>query len=105
MSSSETNLEELYARLVEEEEDDGGVIVAESEVHPQKTTYVLVGRFLTERNIKFNAMQNVLTSLWRPKEGMEVHDTGGIGIRLCFIIHWIYRKLWMEALGLLSKIC
>lgn len=39
-------------------------------------THVLVGRFLTEKNINFNAMQNVMASLWRPKEGMEVHDLG-----------------------------
>ncbi|KAL8125716.1 hypothetical protein AgCh_013105 [Apium graveolens] len=37
---------------------------------------MLVGRFLTEKNINFNAMQNVLASLWRPKQGLEVHDLG-----------------------------
>lgn len=43
----------------------------------KKTTYVLVGRFLTENNINFQAMQNVMASLWRPKEGMEIQDIGG----------------------------
>lgn len=77
MTAPMTDLEELYARLVLEDQDDGGVIVAEKEVQQTKTTYVLVGRFLTDRTINFNAMQNVLASLWRPREGMEVHDIGG----------------------------
>ncbi|XP_074374460.1 uncharacterized protein LOC141714863 [Apium graveolens] len=38
--------------------------------------YVLVGKFLTEKNINFNAMQNVMAAFWRLKEGMEVHDMG-----------------------------
>lgn len=70
-------MEDLYARLTLEEEEDGGVIVAEVEVQKPKETYVLVGCFLTDKNINFNAMQNVLASLWRPKEGMKVHDIGG----------------------------
>ncbi|WOH11863.1 hypothetical protein DCAR_0831359 [Daucus carota subsp. sativus] len=77
MNSQMTNLEEMYARLAMEEDDTGGVIVAEGDIQQPRNTYVLVGRFLTERNINFNAMQNVLASLWRPKEGMDVHDIGG----------------------------
>lgn len=76
MAASETSLEELYARLALEEEDDGGIVVAEGEIKT-RTTYILVGRFLTEKNINFNAMQNVIASLWRPKEGMEIVDLGG----------------------------
>lgn len=77
MATSATNLEELYARLALEEEAEGGVIIKENEAKPQQPTYVLVGRFLTEKNINFRAMQNVIASLWRPKEGMEIHDIGG----------------------------
>lgn len=29
-----------------------------------------------EKNLNFNAMQTVLSSIWRPKEGMEIHDIG-----------------------------
>lgn len=36
-----------------------------------------MGKFLTEKNVNFHAMQNVMASLWRSKEGMEVHDFGG----------------------------
>lgn len=42
-----------------------------------KPSYMLVEQFLTEKHINFNAMQNVLAGLWRPREGMEVHDMGG----------------------------
>ena len=76
MATSKTSLEELYSQLSIEEEDEGGMVVAWVEIKP-KTTYVLVGQFLTEKNINFNAMQNVIASLWRSKEGMEVHDLGG----------------------------
>lgn len=53
-----------------EDEEGGGVIVVEGDVQKPVVTYVLVGRFLTDKNINFNAMQNVLASLWRSKEGM-----------------------------------
>lgn len=75
MARNPTNLEDLYVRLNLEEEE-GGVIVGNGEIQEHKDTYILVGKFLTEKNINFGAMQNVLASLWRPKEGMEVHDIG-----------------------------
>lgn len=77
METSSTTLEDLYAQLSLEEDEESGVIVPEGQVKKQHNTYVLVGKFLTEKNINFNAMQNVLASLWRPKEGMEIHDLGG----------------------------
>lgn len=77
MNTSGTSLEDLYARLTLEDEEDGGVVVAEGEVQRPVITYVLMGRFVTDKNINFNAMQNVLAALWRPKEGMEVYDIGG----------------------------
>lgn len=46
-------------------------------VEKPKTTYTLIGHFLTDKNINFNVMQNVLASLLCPKEGMEIHDIGG----------------------------
>lgn len=77
MTTSSISLEELYVRLALEEEDEEGVIVPEGEAKKNKKTYVLVGRFLTERkNINFNAMKNVLASLRRPKEGVEIHELG-----------------------------
>lgn len=76
MVTGMTDLDELYARLASEEDDDDGVIVKENEVSKTGNFYVLVGRFLTNKNVNFNVMKNVITSLWRPKEGMEIHDIG-----------------------------
>ncbi|XP_074346858.1 uncharacterized protein LOC141685666 [Apium graveolens] len=71
------NLESLYANLSMEDDDGGGFVVGTEEVQEKKSTFVLVGRFLTDKNINFQAMQNVMASLWRPREGMEVQDLGG----------------------------
>lgn len=75
--AAQESLEELYSRLSLEEDGEGGIIVTGGAPEQKKETYVLVGRFLTEKNINFSAMQNVLASLWRPREGMEIHDIGG----------------------------
>lgn len=77
MAQSHSNLEQMYARLTLEEEDEGGIVLGNEEVQEKKDSFVLVGRFLTEKNINFQAMRNMLASLWRPKEGMEIHDIGG----------------------------
>lgn len=69
-------LEDMYANLVLEDEEEDGVIIANEELSVKENSFVLIGRFLTEKNINFNAMQNVMASLWRPKEGMEIHDLG-----------------------------
>lgn len=84
MESTGKSLEEMYANMILEDEDDGGVTVGKEIVKDTIPKYVLVGRFLTEKNINFNAMQNVMTSLWRPKEGMEVHDLGSFRYSFVF---------------------
>lgn len=74
----------MYANLVIEDEEEGGIIVPSGEVVVQKKTYMLVGKFLTEKNINYNAMQNVMAGLWRPKEGMEVYEMGGLRYSFVF---------------------
>lgn len=69
MATSKQTLEEMYVRLSPEEEEEGGIVVEEGEIKTCNT-YVLVGQFFTEKNINFNTMQNVMVSLWRPREGM-----------------------------------
>lgn len=69
------NLDELYSRLLLEKKEDGGVIVG-AEERQSKNIFILAGKCLTEKNINFNEMWNVLASLWRSKEGMEIHDLG-----------------------------
>lgn len=79
MKNTTMSLEDLYARLEleEGEGENGGMIVGKEEVRQTRLTFVLVSHFLTEKNTNFNAIQNVLASLWRPKEGMKIHDLGG----------------------------
>lgn len=58
----------MYARLTLEEEDEGGVLIGEEELVSNKQSFVLMGKFLTDKNINFLAMQNMMASLWRPKK-------------------------------------
>lgn len=76
MDQSQVSLDDLYAKLAIDDEEEGGVIVQSGEIEQVKESFILVGRFLTEKNVKFNVMQNVLSSIWRPKEGVEIHDIG-----------------------------
>lgn len=76
MERVEEPLEDMYAKLVIAEEEEDEILVANSEIVEQKPTYMLVGKFLTEKNVNFQAMQNLLASLWRPREGMEVYEMG-----------------------------
>ncbi|XP_074336503.1 uncharacterized protein At4g02000-like [Apium graveolens] len=70
-----------------EEEEAEGIIVGAEEGRETKESFVLVGRFLTEKHVNFQAIPNVLASVWRPKEGMEVHDIGGY--RYSFVFYHI----------------
>lgn len=82
-----SSLEELYAKLNMEDEEEPGVVVGVEEVQEKKNSFVLVGRFMTDKNINFQAMKNLLASLWRPKEGMEIHDIGGY--RFSFVFYHV----------------
>ncbi|XP_074326996.1 uncharacterized protein At4g02000-like [Apium graveolens] len=84
MAYNKTNLEKLYENLTIDDEESEGIIVATEAGQERKESFVLVGRFLTEKNINFQAMQNVVTSLWRPKEGVEIHDIGGYRYSVVF---------------------
>lgn len=84
---NKSSLEELYANLAIEDEEEVGVVIGVEEIQKKKDTFVLVGRFMTDKNINFQAMRNLLASIWRPKEGMEVHDIGGY--RFSFIFYHI----------------
>lgn len=68
----------MYAKLVIDEEDAEEIAVANTKIVEQRQSYVLIGRFLKEKNINFNAMQNVMAILWRPREGMQVQNIGGM---------------------------
>ncbi|XP_074323435.1 uncharacterized protein LOC141660354 [Apium graveolens] len=85
MESNVMSLEAMYARLAMEEEEGGGEVEGVTENVQQQPTFVLIGRFLTEKNINFQVMKNVLASIWRPREGMDFYDLGGL--RYSFIFY------------------
>lgn len=87
MGSNTMSLEAMYARLALEEEEGGEQIEGVTENTQRQATFVLIGRFLTDKNINFQAMQNVLASIWRPREGMEIHDLGGL--RYSFVFYHV----------------
>lgn len=84
---NKTSLETLYANLSIEDEEEGGIVLGREEVQEKKTTFVLIGKFLTEKNINLQAMQNVMASIWRPKEGVEIHDIGAY--RYSFVFYHV----------------
>lgn len=63
MAQSQQSSEDLYAKLTVEDEEKRGIIIGKNEIVESKQTYVLVGKFVTEKNINFNVMQNVMASL------------------------------------------
>ncbi|KAL8108439.1 hypothetical protein AgCh_024775 [Apium graveolens] len=84
---NKTSLETLYANLSIEEEEEGGIVLGNEEVQKNKPSFVLICKFLTEKNINLLAMQNVMASIWRPKEGVEIHDIGGY--RYSFVFYHV----------------
>lgn len=81
MASTQPSLEELYARLAIEEGDEGGVFVAKEAVTQIRRRMC----WQTDKNINFSAMQNVLSSLRRRKEGVDIHDIGDM--RYLFVFY------------------
>ncbi|XP_019186519.1 PREDICTED: uncharacterized protein LOC109181223 [Ipomoea nil] len=63
-------------RLEDEEQgvrfDDEGYGIAMQ--LPERRTWTLVGRFLTDRNMKVEMMKRVMASAWRPLMGIEITD-------------------------------
>uniref|UniRef100_A0A803NLH2 Reverse transcriptase n=1 Tax=Cannabis sativa TaxID=3483 RepID=A0A803NLH2_CANSA len=61
--------------LAEEEEDDALAYGVDQTVEfAIDDRWCLVGRFLTERNIDFDAMRHLMASLWQPGKGMYVKE-------------------------------
>ena len=70
---------ETYAALSIEEEDDGGLIITGEDVEDGRDgridfLYCLVGRFLMDKVINFSAMKNIMAALWRPGKGICIKD-------------------------------
>lgn len=78
MASSSYSIEDLGERWDEFqiEEEEGGVLFDESEVLKDEVDarWCLVGRLLSDRPVDFDALRNVMASLWRPGKGMFVKE-------------------------------
>lgn len=63
--SAKKALEENYAKLSINDDEDEGLILEEGngEILPSDVSYCLVGSFLTNRKINFQAMQDTLASI------------------------------------------
>lgn len=64
----ETDMERRYAEISLGDDDDGGLIYDEEEkdLSDMDDRWCLVGKFLTDRTLDFQAMQHKMASLWRP---------------------------------------
>lgn len=71
-------IEDRYAALNIDEEEDTGVEYEEEieESDNFDTRWCLLGRFLTDSPIDFNAMQNTMAGLWKPGKGFVCEGVG-----------------------------
>lgn len=71
-------IEEKYAPMNLDEEEEGGVEYKgekeEEEIDIIDMRWCLLGRFLVDIPVDFNAIQNTLASLWKPGKGMFVKE-------------------------------
>lgn len=69
-------MEESFAKIRIEEEEEGGLSYEETQEDLLEidVRWCLVGKFLTDSNIDFQAMQHKMASLWRPGREMFVKE-------------------------------
>ena len=67
-------MEESFAKFNMEEEEQGGISYEDEteDLCEIDLRWCLVGRFLTDSAIDFQAMQHKMASLWKPRRGMFV---------------------------------
>lgn len=88
-SSSRLNIEEEYSRLGINDDDDEGLVLEGSneEVQGLNLDFCLVGSFLTWRKVNFSAMQDTLSSIWRPVKGVFMEETNVPNLYLFRFFH------------------
>lgn len=76
-SSKQNSIEEGYANLSINDEDDEGLILEEINEDAGITDLglCLVGSFMTNRRINFMAMQDTIAAIWRPVKGVFMEET------------------------------
>uniref|UniRef100_A0A803QI56 Reverse transcriptase n=1 Tax=Cannabis sativa TaxID=3483 RepID=A0A803QI56_CANSA len=75
-NQSEPTIEEQYANVrIEDEEEDSLIYVGDADDLTEiDDRWCLVGRFLTNKGVDFQAMQNKMATLWQPGRGMYVKE-------------------------------
>ena len=70
----ESRLENLSLLKKEEEKEELVLEYEDLRTKVQSFYFYLMGIFLTDRRINFNAMRNKVASMWRPGRGMCIMD-------------------------------
>lgn len=88
-SSRDKNLEEAYANLSLNGDDEEGLNLEDI---PENDTMeglerCLVGCFVTSRKVNFMAMQDTLSAIWRPVKGVFMEPTDQINMFLFKFFH------------------
>lgn len=88
-SSRGKNLEDAYANLTLNNDDEDGVILEDAPVNSAKEGMdkCLVGRIVTEKKVNFMAMQDTLSSIWRPVKGVFMEETSQLNMFLFKFFH------------------
>lgn len=75
-ASSSHSLGKACASLTLSEEEDGGMIIDEGDIKDAYEDYkfVLVGRLMTEKPIKFNVLKDTIAAIWRPGKGLNIKE-------------------------------
>lgn len=74
-SSKSKSLEDVCAALTLDEEENYGLILEGDGMDSEDDyRYILVGKLLTEKPVKFNFMKETLAGVWRPGKGMTVSE-------------------------------
>lgn len=79
--ASSSNLIQAMSAITLEDEEEGGIVLGGTDVadeeavpHGFNNKLCLVGRFIIEGIVDFQAMQHTLASLWKPGKGVHVKE-------------------------------
>lgn len=81
---------DLCNHMVVDDSNEGGFVFDEVDVPLVEDEFrlCLVGSFITEKTINYQAMQNTLKALWKPVNGMCFRDLG----MQCFMFQFFHEK-------------
>ncbi|WOH01895.1 hypothetical protein DCAR_0521281 [Daucus carota subsp. sativus] len=88
-SSRERNLDEAYANLSLNSDEEDGLILEDipGNEGQEGMERCLVGKFVSTRKVNFMAMQDTLSSIWRPVKGVFMEETDQTNMFLFKFFH------------------